>query len=279
MTRDSSSATLRAFEVIEAIVRADRPLSLTEVIAAVALRKPTVYRILTLLVHAGLLLRELDGKGYIAGPRLAHLGVEVLRNSAVHGARHAILQRLVDELGETCNFTMLDGSNVVYLDRVETTSPLRVNLQPGSRVPLHCSASGKLFLAMMPRAQRDRLLDHLPLVRHTENTITERTPLEQALEQIRRDKMSTDNQEYIAGLVCVAVPVMGRGGRPCASVAMHAPVARMPLERAVQHLPTLRQAAKALTATLSEIDAPAQSKKNGRRPTHASHPASKARRP
>lgn len=250
--QDAASATLRAFAVIEAIVRADRPLSLAEVMAAVALPKPTVYRILTLLEHSGLLLHEPDGKRYTVGPRLARLGAEILMNSSVRGSRHAILQRLVDELGETCNFTMLDGNEVIYLDRVETASPLRVNLQPGSRVPLHCTASGKLFLAMLSRARRAKLLDNLPLQRYTENTITDRDTLELELERIRRDKTSADNEEYITGLVCVAVPVLSRDGKPCASVAVQAPVARMSMSEALAHVPALRRAAVAMTQILQE---------------------------
>lgn len=250
-----TSAALRAVAVLEIIVRADRPISLTEVMSGVGLPKPTVYRILGLLEHSGLVLREPDGKRYTAGPRLAHFGTEILMNSSVRGARHAILQRLVDELGETCNFTMLDGSEVIYLDRVETAAPLRMNLQPGSRVPLHCTASGKLFLAMMPRARRAKLLDNLPLRRYTDNTITDRGRLEAELERIRRDKTSTDNEEYLTGLVCVAVPVMSREGKPCASVAVHAPIARMSLDDARGHVPALRRAAMALTQTYQESEA------------------------
>ena len=79
-------------------------------------------------------------------------------NDSHHGARHAVLRHLVDELGESCNITTLSGSEVVYLDRVETAAPLRFYLHPGSRVPVHCSASGKVFLAQMSAAQRRRLL-------------------------------------------------------------------------------------------------------------------------
>lgn len=250
--QNNTSATLRAIAVLEIIVRADRPVSLTEVMTDVDLPKPTVYRILTLLEQSALLLREPDGKRYIAGPRLAHFGTEILMNSSVRGARHAILQRLVGDIGETCNFTMLDGNEVVYLDRVETAWPLRMNLQPGSRVPLHCTASGKLFLAMLSRARRTKLLDNLPLHRYTENTITVRGKLELELERIRRDKTSTDNEEYLAGLVCVAVPVLSRVGKPCASVALQAPVARMSMGEALVHVPALRRAAVAMTQSFNE---------------------------
>ncbi len=106
------------------------------------------------LEGAGLLQREADGRHYGTGARLRRLAENLLLNATQHGARHAVLRRLVDELGESCNITTLSGSEVVYLDRVETAAPLRFYLHPGSRVPVHCSASGKVFLAQMTPAQR-----------------------------------------------------------------------------------------------------------------------------
>jgi DNA-binding IclR family transcriptional regulator len=95
----------------------------------------------------------------------------VLRGSTATGVRHAVLRQLVVDVGETCNLTALSGAEVIYLDRVETAFPLRLELGPGSRVPLHCSASGKLFLAHLPRAQRERLLDGIRHERHTPHTV------------------------------------------------------------------------------------------------------------
>ena len=83
-----------------------------------------------------------------------------------------MLRQLVEEVGESCNLTALSGSEVIYLDRVETAAPLRFYLHPGSRVPVHCSASGKMFLAQMSPLQRKRLLAHAPLQKYTASTST-----------------------------------------------------------------------------------------------------------
>ena len=133
-------------------------------------------------------------------------------------------------MGETCNLTALSGAEVIYLDRVETAFPLRLDLRPGSRVPLHCSASGKLFLAHLPRAQRERLLDGLDYQRFTAHTLADRDALEAELERIRREGHSVDAEEFIDGLVCVAVPVRDEPDGPvrCA-VALQAPAVRMSL--------------------------------------------------
>lgn len=247
--RDRVPPLLRAFDLLERVARADGPTALQSLAADSGLPKPTIYRMLAMLDEAGLVTREPDGRRIAAGPRLVRFALDVQLSEAVRAPRHAILKRLAEDLGETVNLTMLDGSEVVYLDRVETEWPLRMTLQPGSHVPLHCTASGKLLLALLPAARRRRIVDELPLPRYTDNTITDRRALDAELAAIRRGDLSTDNEEYLAGLVCVAVPVAAPDGRNVACVAVHAPVARMPLERALTHVPALREAAEALGAT------------------------------
>lgn len=247
--KDHDAPTVRAFSVLDVLATNDRPVSLADIASRVRLPKPSVHRLLVQLGSVDLVRREPEGKRFAVGPRLSRLALHVLMNSTTHGARHAILQRLVDELGETCNLTMLDGADVVYLDRVEAAWPLRFSLQPGSKVPLHCTASGKLLLALLPAAKRSRLLDRIALTRHTPHTLTDRAALEEELKRIRQRKVSTDNEEYLAGLACVAVPITAPEGRAFAAVAVQAPVARMPLERALAEVPRLRSAAAALAST------------------------------
>ncbi len=246
---DKIPATLRSFAVLEALVKTERPASLTEIVAACSLPKPTVYRMLAMLETAGLVARDPGAARYTPGPRLAALGLGIMQNGSLSSARHAILAQLVEQIGETCNFTMLHGGEVMYLDRVEAAWPLRMNLTSGSRVPLHCTASGKLLLAYMTKASRDRLLDNISYTKYTPTTIPDRKSLEAELTRIRKEKHATDNEEFHAGLVCVAVPTRGTNGKPCAAVAVHAPVSRMPLEKALEYLPLLRKAAEAMEGT------------------------------
>jgi len=249
---DHAAASVRAFALLDALAQNDGPVTLASLAQRVRLPKPTVHRLLGQLAGAELVGREPEGRRFTVGPRLSALALRVLANSTYRGARRAILQGLVDELGETCNLTMLEGAQVVYLDRVETPSPLRVNLQPGSKVPLHCTASGKLLLALLPAARRARLMAHLRLERHTPCSLAERSALEAHLKRVRRERVGTDAEEFITGLVCVAVPMLWRDGRAIGAVAMQAPVARMPLPRALEHVPTLQRAAGELAATFAQ---------------------------
>jgi len=254
--RDRTSPLLRAFALLERIAAAAEPVTLHDASTGVGLPKPTVYRMLAMLEDAGLVAREPEGRRIGPGPRLTRLALATLHNNSARGPRRAILQQLVAELGETCNLTILDGGEVVYLDRVESAWPLRVTLQPGSRVPLHCSASGKLLLALLSPGRRKRIVETLPLPRFTDQTIVDPRRLTAELTRVRRERVATDNEEYLAGLVCVAVPVATPQGRVVASVAVQAPVARMSLAAALSHAPLLRRAAAALGATFAAGKAP-----------------------
>lgn len=244
------SSQLRVLDLLSLVASSERPLALPEITAALDASKPTVFRMCQRLETAGYLEREPGGRHFRIGPSLIRLGLSAVRGGSAHVGRHAILEALVAAIGETCNCTMLAGSEVYYLDRVETRWPLRMHLEPGSRVPVHCTASGKLFLANLAPAARDALLAHLPLEPHTSSTITSRKALVAALEEIRKRDYSIDNEEFLVGLIAIAVPVRDRAGNVVAALACHAPLARMSIEEAVRQLPRLRAAARKLAATL-----------------------------
>ncbi|GAA4523195.1 IclR family transcriptional regulator [Amycolatopsis samaneae] len=238
---------LRLFALLELIAASDHQVSLPALVAETGLPKPTLHRMLQQLESAGLLLREADGRTYTTGARLHRLAENLLLNDSRNGGRHVILQHLVEELGESCNITALSRGEVVYLDRVETPEPLRFYLRPGSRVPVHCSASGKLFLAQMPAPQRRKLIGHTPLKRYTAKTITEPDALEAELDRIRAQGYAVDDEEFLPGLVCVAVTVPREdGGQPVLGVAVQAPVMRLSLDDVTTTLPALRAAAEAM---------------------------------
>jgi DNA-binding IclR family transcriptional regulator len=251
---DRGSAVRRAFALIEMIVAEQRPMSLAQMAETLALPKPTVHRLAARLEADGMLAREPAGKQYTIGPRLNALAVATLMATARRAPRHAVLEALAAATGETCNLGMLDGNAVVYLDRVETHWPLRLQLSVGSHVPLHCTAMGKLFLAHMTKRTRTQLYAAGPLRRYTPHTITEPAAMERALAKIRADGFTVNNQEYMVGLIGLAVPVpdAARKGRFAAALAIHAPEPRLNAAAIQDHLPALRDAAERLSKLLQE---------------------------
>jgi DNA-binding IclR family transcriptional regulator len=246
----TGSSAERSLRLLALLANEGRALSLAELAAQLSLPKGTAHRICTQLLATGFLARDVDERMFSVGPALRQLAFDTLNHGVVRGLRHEVLSELVRQVGETCNFTTLDGVRVLYLDRVEAQWPLRLTLDVGSHVPLHCTASGKLFLAQMEKKERDAVIGQITLTRMTANTITDADALKAECEAIAARGYSTDREEFIAGLVAVAVPVFDAAGKPRAAMAVHAPTARMTMEDAVKRIGALREAAKRMGGLL-----------------------------
>lgn len=242
-------ATERSLLLLEALASAGRAVSLKELALTLGLPQATAFRLCQLLEHERYIVREVGGRRYAVGVRLLRLGLNVVSGSGPTTVRHRILTELVAEVGETCNLTALVGTDVFYLDRVEAQWPLRVILEPGSRVPLHCTASGKLFLSAMSQETRDQMLSALTLVPHTPNTIVQKQILRREVERIRKRGYSTDNEEFLVGLTAVAVPLKDRKGKVLAAIGCHAPKARVSLKQLTGKIDLLQRAARRLERT------------------------------
>ncbi|HUI99898.1 MAG TPA: IclR family transcriptional regulator [Usitatibacter sp.] len=248
--RQPRDLVARVVRALEYAAQSTRPVTAAEFSTQCGVPRASAYRIFARLQQERVLLPEPNGRGYAKGRRFADLAAAVLVQSPSYGARHRVLRSLVDEIGETCNLTMLVGSEIVYIDRVETDWPLRMHLAPGSHVPSHCTATGKLLLSLLPERQMKALVRAAPLRRYTERTITDPAKLVAELVRTRRAGIGIDDEEFAAGMVAVAVPVLDERGRARAAIAVHAPAVRLPLDAAKHHLPALRKAAAALSKLL-----------------------------
>ena len=114
-----TSSTLKAFGVLEVLVRAGRAVTLSELMQATELPKPTLHRTLALFEEAGFLAREPGGRAYIIGERLSRFGLDVLRNDRAATERRTVLRAVVSDIGESCNFAVMHKGALIYLDRIE----------------------------------------------------------------------------------------------------------------------------------------------------------------
>lgn len=245
-----NSPVLRALKVFAYVARASEPPMLAELSRAVALPKPTSYRLALMLESAGFLYKDQQTLRYSVGPRFEDMALCGLRNGGTGGARRLIMEGLAKRLGSRVNFVVLRAGELAFVEWVESTSALRVDLKPETRVPAHCSASGKLLMAHMPEAMRRRFLKSAPFRAHTKRTITTARALEQEFERIRRQGYGEDDQEFIPGVNCLAVPVRNDKGEVVAALAAMAPAASLPLREAREHLPQLYRCADEISAAL-----------------------------
>jgi len=246
----TGSSAERSLRLLALLANEGRALSLAELAVRLGLPKATTHRLCAQLLDGGFLARDTDERSFAVGPALRQLALDTLNHGVVRGLRHELLAQLVTQVRETCNFTTLDGTEVLYIDRVEAQWPLRLSLDVGSHVPLHCTASGKLLLAHLPREQRDALIGQMNLTAQTRHTLTSARALKAECDRIAAQGHACDREEFIAGLIAVAVPVRDAEGRVRAGIAVHAPTARMSLAQAEAQLPALHAAALRMSQLL-----------------------------
>lgn len=234
-------AIQKATLILEAIVNNPGITNVADLAYQLDLPRQTIHRIVQQLDEVGLLRRDPLRQRFIPGERLRKLSVSALIHTYSDTAINLVLRELAEKVQETCNVGVLDGHEVVYLNRVECNSPLRVNLQPGSRVPAYCTAIGKLLLSQLPEPQRMNLLRNLRLDSLTPNTLTSVADLQHEMDAISARGYSINDQEDTLGLIAIAVPILDPQGQVVAGLAVHSPETRLPIAKAVKLLPLLHR--------------------------------------
>ena len=253
MKRERGSTIQRVLDILDTVAASPKALSATEINEVLQLPKATAHRLCAELEARGYLLKKINGKSYVPGNRLHEVAVGVLANSRLRATRHAILTALSEKVGETCNIAYPDGLYMAYSDRVETKAPLRLQFPIGMRVPLYCTASGKLYLSTLPKAKRKAVINKLQLERHAKNTITDPETLLKEIDRIEARQVSIDNQELYDDIIAIAVPIKDKQDRFYSSLAIQAPVSRISIDDSERYLPLLREAAHDLS-TLADED-------------------------
>lgn len=241
---------LRPLAVLEYLTQSPQPLTLAQLANVLHVPKSTLMRLLRSMEMQGYVLHMPAERGFVPGPRTTTLALQTLGSPNIRRECRAVLRNLVEKLGESCNLTVPDAGRVLYVERVETTEPLRMHLQPGTWVPMHCTASGKLFLASLSLLERQRLLANLELKRYSPRTIVDRLALDEELKRIARLGLGVDNEEFVRGMIAVAVPVLGQDQKPVAAIACHGPTARVSLDDLMTKVPQIRVAAEAMRVLL-----------------------------
>ncbi|MGP5132662.1 MULTISPECIES: IclR family transcriptional regulator [Psychrobacter] len=246
------SSITRVLEIIEAVSYASKPLSPLELSQELDIPKPTIHRLIQNLLDEGFVTVDIGG-GIIPGKRVRNLGVELWQQRLFFNERQMILQKLVDELKETCGIGVPYQMNMIYTNRANTTLPIQIYLPVGAKSPMWCTATGKLYLSQLPRTSRDKILQNLSLDKFTKNTITDIDALNAELDRIAETGIGIDNEEFISEMVAIAVPIRDRKSRYLASLYLHAPTIRVSLDDLLTHVPQLQKAAKDIQSLVYEL--------------------------
>ena len=152
------------------------------------------------------------------------------------------LRELNQQTRETIHLTVRHGLSAVYVEKLDSTEPLRIHSRIGASVPLYCTAVGKVMLAYMPQEERDRVLPELGVKRLTPNTVGNLQELKTELYRVRKNGYACDLEEHEMHIRCVAAPIWDHTGSVQSSLSITAPVVRMPVTRLRQLAPLIQAA-------------------------------------
>jgi DNA-binding IclR family transcriptional regulator len=234
----------RAVRILGAYGPADRTLTLAEMTRRTGIPKPTVHRLAGELLELGLL--EGEGGVYRLGMRMFELGQLVPLQRDLRDAALPFMQDLFEATHETVHLAVLDGTDVLYIDKIAGHRRVAVGSRVGGRLPAHCTAVGKAILAVSPPAVLDALLA-AGLVRRTAFTIAAPKVLRRHLATVARVGVAYEREESDLGVTCAASPVHGFGHHVVAAISITGPVGRLQPER---YASTVRLAALALSRRL-----------------------------
>ncbi len=237
------SSITRVLQIIEAVSSAKRPLTPLDLSEILDIPKPTMHRLIQQLQEENFVRVDLNGT-IIPASRTQRIAVHLWQSKQAMTQRRVILQRLVNIIGETCGIAVPYKLQMFYTDRVHTQLPLQFYLPVGSGSPMWCTSTGKLYLSTLTPIERSNVLQNLPLVKFTKNTITDIDKLNAELDMIKDQQLGVDNEEFISEMVAVSVPINDNEGRYIASLYAHAPTIRMSLAELKAFEPEMRKAAE-----------------------------------
>jgi len=259
--RDIVRSVVKAFRVLESFSDVRDERTVAEISRASGLDRAVSYRMALTLEHLGYLERGRDGKSYRLALKCLELGMNALAGLDVRAIAAPKLRGLVPAYGDAASLGVLEGADVVYIDRVEhglNRSGLMRRI--GSRIPVYGAAIGFALLAFLPRDRQVAALNARERVRLSERTITNLDELLQVLNETAERGFAISDQQNAFGLRTIAAPILGRDGRALAAVSLTIAVERMDMEAFIalsrdRLVSTAREISKAVCA-LSEINEP-----------------------
>jgi len=225
-------------------------LGIADLARAVNLNRSTTHRYVATLTKLGYLQQDPDTRKYSLGPRVVDLGVAAIGSMELTGVAAGHLQQLSDETGCAASMAVLDGADIVYVERRRSRRAsglvVDLNLHVGSRLPAYCTSMGKVLLAYRDPVALRPLLDRMDLARRGPRTITVREQLVSALAKVRQAGIAVNDEELAPGLRSIAAPIRDRSGHVVAAinVAVHLTTWSTSVESVVNRLerPLLRAA-------------------------------------
>ena len=221
-TTGTSQSLERGLAILSSFDAHRSLIGVSELSRGLDLSRSTAHRYVATLAKLGYLQQDPDSKRYRLGPKVLDLGFSAINSMDVREISAPHLRRLSDETGHTVNLAILDGTDVVYIERCRTARPgqreIDLNLHVGARLPAYCTAMGKAILAFVPEERREEIIARIEFVPRGPNTLTDPQAFREELERIRLAGIAVNDEELAYGLRSIAAPIQSHSGEVLAAL-------------------------------------------------------------
>lgn len=241
------SSVKNALRILNSFTMDSPEKKVSEIANELELNKSTVSRTMATLASEGFVYQVSDTKKYRLGLSVLTLSGVLNSNMDVYRESQPVLNRLVEQTGETAHISVLDDLEVVYLQKVECNHPVRFLTHVGKRNPSYCTSSGKILMAYSSDDVIDTIINN-GLVQYTENTITDPDELRAHLKQIKEDGYAYSMEEFSEGVITIAAPIFDYTGKVIAALSIVGPKQRIQVHK----IPLLSKKVKSAASEISE---------------------------
>ena len=246
---ESIRAVERALDVLLCFSSQTPELSMTQIAERVGIHKSTVHRLLSTLEKKRFVDRDPITGSYHPGIRLLQVAYLSFEQNDLRRIATPFLRILCERSLETVDLAIIDGTEVIYLDVIESPQRVKLAAAIGMRLPTYCTASGKAILAYLPEESVKRILAG-GMPRHTEHSLTDLETLFENLHLIREQGFAFSEQEYEEGINAVGAPILDHNNLPIASVAVAGPAYRLTRTRMMEISPFILSTANSIAEQL-----------------------------
>lgn len=250
---DSVQSLARASSILEAIAKNNNHISITELSKVVDLHKSTVHRLLKSLIELGYVRQNTNDSHYELTVKLFELGASVIRQNDLIATARPYLEKLSVLSGEVVHLVIPDQTDIIYVDKVESTHTLRMHSYIGKRSPMYCTAVGKAILATQSDDAVRNFWAQISPVKHTPYTIVDIESFLQEIEQIRSKGISYDNEEHETEIRCIGTALTNYSGTVVGAISISGPKQRMSNDVLNKLIPELLEVKQAISKAMGKL--------------------------
>ena len=249
--KDTNSRTSprRILNILEEIIIDPDNFTAKKISHKLKIPLPTIYRHIETLCEEKYLVSS-NSKSYLPGPKMRNLILKSLPYEPNFTLRRSYLRKLTNDIEETVSLSIPIGTKLVYFDRIEFHWPMQLNLEAGDHLPLHASASGKLYLSTISEEKVIQIFRNIKTPKNAKNTITDISQFKKELKKIKNQGYAFDDEEWFNGMVGLSVPIFNNNKELCFCLSTHTAKSRKDINDLKKILSIMLSAANNLRKVL-----------------------------